>query len=211
MLKVGLTGGIATGKSTVAEMFARRGAHVVRADEIGRDLMQPGTAVYDQIVQHFGREILNRDGTLDRAKLAAIAFAHDGATPRIEELNRIIHPAVIQRQDEWMNEIQRRDPRAVAMVEAALLYEAGADAHLDKIVVVTCRPEQKVERFARRMGIALEAACEEVERRSRAQWPDATKAARADFLIDNSRSEADAERQVEQVWTEFQKLLATSA
>ena len=130
MLKVGLTGGIAAGKSVVGEMFAGLGAHLVQADRIAHSLMQPGEAVYNEVVRHFGREILNPDGSVNRAKLAEVAFGPASApegqrASRIEELNRIVHPVVIRSQDEWMEQTGRQDAHAVAIVEAALILEAG--------------------------------------------------------------------------------------
>jgi dephospho-CoA kinase len=166
-------------------------------------MLRPGTPAYDEVVRAFGRDILQPSGEIDRAALAAKAFA---VPPRIEELNRILHPAVVAQQNEWMAEAGRSDPHAVAMVEAALIYEAGAAPHFDKIVVVTCRPEQKPERFAARHAMSLDDARVEVERRSRSQIADSEKAARADFLIDNSGSEAETERQVEIVWRELKAL-----
>lgn len=203
MLRVGLTGGIACGKSTVARMFERRGARLAFADEIAKQMIRPGGAAYDEVVRRFGRDILQPSGEIDRTALAAKAF---GTLPRIDELNRIIHPPVVARQNAWMAEIGREGPHAIAIVEAALIYEAGAAPHFDKIVVVTCRPEQKAERFAARHAMPLEAARLEVERRSRAQISDADKASRADFVIDNSGSEADSEQQVENIWLQLKKL-----
>ena len=109
MIKVGLTGGIASGKSVVGEMFAKLGAHVIQADAISHELMQPGQAVYEEVVRHFGREILNADGTVNRPRLAEAAFGAPGSASasRVEELNKIVHPAVIRRQDEWMEEVGR--------------------------------------------------------------------------------------------------------
>jgi dephospho-CoA kinase len=203
MLRVGLTGGIACGKTTVARMFERRGARIAFADEIAKQMLRPGNAAYDEVVRVFGRDILQPDGEIDRAALAAKAFA---TPPRIEELNRILHPTVVAAQNEWMAEVGRSDPHAVAMVEAALIFEAGVAPHFDKIVVVTCRPEQKPERFAARHAMPLADARNEVERRSRTQIPDEEKSARADFVIDNSGSSAQTEQQVEQVWQELKKL-----
>lgn len=200
MLRVGLTGGVACGKSTIGEMFARRGVRLLRADELAHSLMRPGTPVYRQIVEKFGREILNTDGTgtIHRPKLAALAFTPDAAgKTRIGELNAIVHPAVIERQDGWMREAAVAEPNGIAMVEAALILEAGARDHFDKLICVTCRPEQKVERYAKRMNLSLDAAGAEVARRSKAQWPDDKKAAAADIVIDNSGSLEDAEQQVE--------------
>ena len=125
VLKVGLTGGIAAGKSVVGEMFAALGAHVIQADEIAHQLMQPGEAVYREVVDHFGAGILDPDGSVNRARLAELAFGGPDQPSRVQELNQIVHPAVIRRQEEWMAEVGRRDPHAIAMVEAALILEAG--------------------------------------------------------------------------------------
>ena len=203
MLKVALTGGIACGKTTVARMFERRGARIAFADELAKEMLRPGNAAYDEVVRVFGRDILQPSGEIDRAALAAKAFA---TPPRIEELNRILHPAVVAHQNAWMADVGRADPHAVAIVEAALIFEAGAAPHFDKIVVVTCRPEQKPERFAARHAMPIEAARNEVERRSRSQIPDAEKVSRADFVIDNSASVTETERQVEQVWQQLKAL-----
>jgi dephospho-CoA kinase len=207
MIKAGLTGGIASGKSIVAEMFARLGAHVVYADQIAHELMQPGQAVYDAVVQKFGSGILNLDGTVNRPKLAEAAFGSPERhmPSRVEELNHIVHPAVIQRQDDWMEEVGHRDPAAVAMVEAALILEAGAAQRFDKLVVVTCRPEQRFERYAQRMKVDVETARKEVTRRMAAQLPDEDKAKVADYVIDNSASLEATEKQVRAV---FEKLRA---
>ena len=207
MLRVGLTGGVACGKTAVAKMFARRGARVVYADEIARELMRPGQAVYDEVVRSFGRGILEPEGAIGRARLAQLVF--DQKQPRVAELNRIVHPAVIVRQEEWLAEVERREPGAVAMVEAALLLEAGVRDRFDRIVVVTCTPEQKAERFARRTGMSLDAARAEVERRSAAQMPDAEKARSADFVIENAGPLEETEAQVERVWAELKELAKT--
>jgi dephospho-CoA kinase len=205
MLKVGLTGGIASGKSVVGDMFVALGAHVVQADRIAHSLMRPGEAVYNEVVRHFGREILNPDMSINRARLAEAAFgpATDDAgkrASRIEELNRIVHPAVIRSQDEWMQAIGRRNPKAVAIVEAALIIEAGARSHFDKLVVVTCNAEQRAERFAARQKIDLDSARKEVLRRMAAQLPDEEKVKAADFVIDNSGTLEQTREQVQQVW-----------
>ena len=205
MLKVGLTGGIAAGKSVVGEMFVGLGAHLVQADRIAHSLMQPGEAVYNEVVRHFGRGILDPDGSVNRAKLAEVAFgpatAPGGNRPsRIEELNRIVHPAVIRSQDGWMQEMGRRDPQAVAIVEAALILEAGAGDHFDRLIVVTCSAEQRASRFAARQKIDLEAARKEVARRMAAQLPDEEKIKAASFVIDNSGSLEKTREQVRRVW-----------
>jgi dephospho-CoA kinase len=210
VVRVGLTGGIACGKSVVGEMFAARGAHVIQADHIAHELMQPGGPVYNQVVRHFGRQILEADGRINRQKLAEAAFgapASAGAAPatRVEELNRIVHPAVIARQEEWMADIGRRDPHAIAVVEAALILEAGLGDHFDKLVVVTCGPEARLERFAGRMRLDMQAARQEMARRMAAQMPDEEKVRRADYVIDNSGSLAETERQVDKIMQELRR------
>ena len=208
MLKVGLTGGIASGKSVVGEMLVALGAHLVQADRIAHSLMQPGQPVYNEVVRHFGREILNSDGSINRARLAEAAFGpaslpEGTRTSRVLELNRIVHPVVIRSQDEWMQEVERQDPHAVAVVEAALILEAEAGDHFDRLIVVTCAPEQRVARFAARQKMDLEAARKEVERRMAAQLPDQEKVKAADYVIDNSGALDQTREQVKRVWKEL--------
>jgi dephospho-CoA kinase len=202
MLRVGLTGGVACGKSTVAKMFADLGANVVDADIIAHELYRPGQEVLQELVKHFGAEILKPDGELDRAKLATLVF--DGG--RVEELNKIVHPAVIRKQDEWMHSLGEKDRYAVAIVEAALILEAGVKDHFDRIMVVTCKPGQKISRFAQRTGKNGDAARAEVERRTKAQMPDEEKARRADFVIDNSGPVEETRHQVQRIYSELKVL-----
>ena len=202
MLKVGLTGGVACGKSTVAKMFADLGAQVADADTIAHELYRPGQDVYQELVKRFGREIVKPDGEIDRAKLAAAAF--DGG--RVEDLNKIVHPAVIRQQDRWMRELAARDPYAVAMVEAALIFEAGVKDRFDKIMVVTCKPAQKITRFAERTGRNEADARADVDRRTKAQIPDEEKARQADFVIDNSGSVEETRHQVQRIYAELKVL-----
>lgn len=199
MVRVGLTGGIACGKSAVAKMFADLGAQVIDADLVVHDLYRPGEEVYEELCRSFGREILKANGEIDRARLAAAAF--DGG--RVQELNKIVHPAVMRQQEQWMRQVGEKDPDAVVVVEATLILEAGARERFDKIVVVTCRPEQKIERLAQRSGITDAEATAEVERRTRPQLSDAEKARRADFVIDNSGPLDATRRQVQQIYTKL--------
>lgn len=190
MLKVGVTGGIASGKSVVGEMLVALGAHLIQADTIAHELMQPGEAVYEEVVRHFGGGILNNDGSVNRSRLAEAAFGvpNSGGPTRIQELNQIVHPAVIRRQNEWMEAIGHKDPGAIAIVEAALILEAGAEKDFDRLLVVTCRPEQRIGRWVARMKVDFETARREIERRMAAQLPDEEKIKAADFVIDNSGS-----------------------
>ena len=205
MLRVGLTGGVACGKSTVGAMLAQRGAHFLQADTLAHQLYLPGTPVYEALVRAFGNDIVRSDGLINRAALANKAFPD-----RIAELNAIVHPAVIDAQNRWLAEREVEDPHGIAVLEAALLIEAGAAKDFDKVVVVTCPFERKVEHYAHRAGVSLDVARREVERRSAAQFSDEEKARQADFVIDNSGTLEDLERQVERVWGELKKQLAIS-
>ena len=207
MLRVGLTGGIACGKSTVGKMFSDLGAHVIEADTIAHELYRPGEPIHRELVEKFGSDILRPDGEIDRPRLATAAF--DGG--RVEELNKIVHPAVIKRQEQWMYQIGNKDPYAVVMVEAALVLEAGARGRFDKIIVGTCKPDQKSARYAARTGLPESAARGEVERRSKAQLSDDEKVRRADFVIDNSGALELTRQQVEKIYSEFRVLAKRQA
>jgi dephospho-CoA kinase len=202
LLKIGLTGGIASGKSAVGEMFVKLGVHLIQSDLVAHDLMLAGQETYHEVVRQFGREILNSDGTINRSRLAEAAFGTAGnAMPRIKELNAIVHPAVIAKENEMMGELEGRDPDGRVIVEAALILESGAADRFDHLIVVTCHPEQRIIRFARRHGISEAAARAEVTRRMAAQIPDEKKIQAADFVIDNSGSLEATERQVQRVFT----------
>jgi dephospho-CoA kinase len=186
-------------------MLEEMGARLVHADAVAHDLYTPGQPVYAEVVKQFGPEIVKEDGQIDRARLGAIAFGQG----RIEDLNRIVHPAVIRRQEQLMNEITAREPNAVIVVEAALIFEAGVRNQFAKVMVVTCRPDQKVTRYAQRTGIDETAARAEVERRSRAQLSDAEKIRRADYVIDNSGPLDRTRQQVARIFAEL-KVMAIS-
>jgi dephospho-CoA kinase len=198
MLKVGLTGGIACGKTTILAMFAELGAHTLRADVVSHRLMAPGEPVYERIVAAFGTGILALDGTIARPKLAAAAFP-----ARIAELNAIVHPDVMAFEDNWMRQVGESDPEGVAICEAALLIEAGGRARYHKLIVVTCTLEQKISRFAERTGISTEEASIEVQRRMAAQMSEEEKAKLADFVIDNSGSREQTAQRVHEIWREL--------
>ena len=179
-------------------MFVDLGAHCIDADSIAHDLMRPGEKVYDEVVQKFGNEILNPDKTVNRAKVAELAF--DKRRPRIYELNRIMHPEVIERYESWMEEIRGREPDAIAILEAALVLEAGLRRRFDRIVVVTCKPQQRIERWAQRFNLDAETAKAEVTRRMMAQAPDEAKIQAADYVIDNGGSIEETRKQVQKVF-----------
>lgn len=215
MLRVGLTGGLGSGKSTVAQMFTARGVHVISADEVGRNLMEPGEDVFRRIVEHFGPEVVRNDGTLNRPLLAGLAFRQG----RLDELNRIVHPAVIAAQEAWANELFTSEPDAVAMIESALIFEAGASGSVpgwrdrfDRVVLVTAPDELKIQRFLKRLGDGTEISAEqskalEQDARSRlaAQIPDSEKIAHSDFVIDNSGSLESTQKQVDEVFIQLQR------
>ena len=223
MLRVGLTGGLGSGKSTVAAMLRELGAQVVEADALGRAFMEPGHEVYDQIVARFGREVVNPDGHLNRARLADLAFRQG----RLQELNAIVHPPVIEAQRLWMEEVLARDPAAVAVLESALIFEVARDAlargekegiladwrrRIDRIVVVTAPDDLKIARYAARIapnagsvaGSALDAIKADARNRLSHQVPDAEKAAQADYVLDNSGDIAALRAQVQALWPRLQ-------
>jgi dephospho-CoA kinase len=182
-------------------MLAERGAHYLQADTLAHRLYEPGEPTYTAVVERFGREILDCDGKINRKRLANAAFPD-----RIAELNAIVHPAVVEAQVRWMDEVSAQDPEAIAVVEAALILEAGAEKDFDRLIAVTCNLEQKIVRYAQRAKSSPEAARAEVLRRSAAQWPDDEKARRADYIIDNSGSLEQTANQVDAVWNMLKTL-----
>jgi dephospho-CoA kinase len=201
MISAGLTGGIGSGKSTAAALFKALGAITINSDEIGRDMMKPGTVVYDRIVSGFGSEVVNAAGQLDRAKLAEIVF-HD--LDKLKHLNAIVHAPVLREIDRLVQLHRAKNPDGVVLVESAVLFEAGQERRFDKIIVAWCRPEQQVERFVARSRMP-EA---DVRARMAAQMPGDEKKRRADFVIDTSVSLEDTERQVKEVFAKLQTLAA---
>jgi dephospho-CoA kinase len=219
MLRVGLTGGLGSGKSTAARMFAALGAHVLQSDAIGREMMEPGQAVYAAIVDHFGRGVVQPDGRLDRTALAKIAF-DDG---RVEELNAIVHPAVIARQAELSEAIFQQDPGSIVIVESALIFETKhsetthSDSQstgqpswhnrFDRIILITAPEEVKIARFVARCAVGeslTPARQEKLEAEARLrlaqQIPDEQKSALCDYVLTNDGPLTELEWQVDQLW-----------
>ena len=207
---MGLTGGLGSGKSTAAAIFAGLGADVLSSDEIGRAMMQPGNDVYDRIVERFGVEMAGAGGGLDRAALARVVFADPA---RLEALNAIVHPAVIAEQERRMRAIALDRPRAVVVVESALIFEtrhggeAGWRDRFDRIVLVTAAEESRIARFVKRSAAGRVLSDEEREtleaeahRRIAAQVPDEQKAARCDYVLSNDGGVAELEWQVDRLW-----------
>jgi dephospho-CoA kinase len=163
MLRVGLTGGIATGKSTVAAIFRELGCHVIEADKIAHRMIEPGGAAYEEVVREFGSGVLASDGRVDRPKLGSIVFADP---VRLARLNAIVHPPVLAAQDKELAEIERADPHAISVVVAALLVEGGYYKKLDFLVVTWCTPSQQLERLTQRdavRGLTVEQARRRIE------------------------------------------------
>ncbi|MGA7857925.1 MAG: dephospho-CoA kinase [Terracidiphilus sp.] len=214
MLRVGLTGGLGSGKSTVAAYLRKLGAEVIEADEQGRELMEPGQPVFAEVVRVFGPEVVAPDGRLNRARLAKLAFG----CGRLNELNAIVHPAVIEAQRRWMNDVFKRDPGAVVVVVTALIFEVERDARargerdtvladwrrrIDRVVVVTAPDELKIARYVGRLNLSgadREAAEADARARLAHQIPDEVKVARADFVLANTGDISDLLSQVEDLY-----------
>ena len=179
MLRVGLTGSIAVGKSFVTSVFAELGCHVLDADQTAREVVMPGAAGLKAVAQEFGEEILASDDTLDRARMASIVFADEQKRLR---LNHLLHPFIIARQDEILREWEREDPDGIGIVDAALMIESGGYKRFDKLIVVHCRPEVQLERLMLRNKLTLA----EAQQRIASQMPQEEKQRYADYLIDTS-------------------------
>jgi dephospho-CoA kinase len=179
MLRVGLTGSIAVGKSHVLSVLRELGCHVIDADQTAREVVLPGTEGLRRIIEEFGEGVLQEDGTLDRARLGGIIFADAG---KRERLNAILHPLIIGAQDKLLSLWEAEDPYGIGIVDAALMIESGGYKRFDKIVVVHCRPEIQIERLMRRNNLSRVEAL----RRIAAQMPQEEKMCYADFLIDTS-------------------------
>lgn len=219
MLRVGLTGGLGSGKSTVAQMFARHGVYLLEADQIGRELMQPRQPLYRAILEHFRQypdapPLTLADGQLNRAALARYVFSTD----RLGDLNRIVHPGVIDEQERRMNAIFRDHPDAIVMVESALMFEAdrggtapGLKRRFDKLILVTAPENVRLARYVARMseGRALSAeeklALEEDgHRRIAMQMPDVEKVPFCDFVIENAGPLEQVEISVQEILAKLQ-------
>ena len=218
MLRVGLTGGLGSGKSTVASYLRALGAEVIEADELGRQLMEPGQPVFAEIARVFGPEVVGADGRLNRGRLAELAFKGG----RLPELNAIVHPAVIAAQQRWMAGVFARNPAAVAVVESALIFEVERDARLrgeqegvladwrrrfDRVVVVTAPDPLKIARYvakASTAGMERQTAGADARARLALQIPDAEKTARADYVLDNTGEIGELRSKVEELWERLQ-------
>ncbi len=222
MLRVGLTGGLGSGKTTVAARLRALGAEVIEADELGRQLMQPGQQVFNAIIRHFGPSVVAADGRLDRVALARIAFD----SSRLAELNAIVHPAVIAAQQQWMHALFARNPAAIAVVESALIFEVERDARargenqgvladwkqrFDHIILVTAPEKIRIARYVARLSPSgwNEQVAADAEARMRRQMSDEEKIARADFVLANDAGLDALLAQTDALWEKLKLLNAT--
>jgi dephospho-CoA kinase len=201
VLKAGLTGGIASGKTFVGEALAAWGCRVIQADEIGRQVMAPGGEAYDGVVREFGADILAPDGSIDRPRLAALVFQNPA---RLARLNALVHPPVLRREEELAAEFFAREPHGIAVVEAAILIETGSYRRYDKLILVVTASDQQMERALRRDG-AKEA---DVRARIERQMSLEEKRKYADYVIDTSGTKEDTLRQTRTVYEALRKFEA---
>jgi dephospho-CoA kinase len=192
-MNIGLTGGIACGKSTVANLLVRRGALLIDADQIAREVVLPGSPALGQIVQRFGQAVLQEDGSLYRKKLGEIIFADQAAR---RELEAIVHPVIRQRMREQLSAFEQADPDKLVVVDIPLLYESKLESMVDDVLVVYVPRDIQLERLMTRDGLTIEQA----EGRLAAQMPIEEKRALADFVIDNSGTLEQTEREVDAFW-----------
>ena len=196
MLRVGLTGGIASGKSTVSAMFKELGCHVLDSDAITRELFEPGTSVNAAVAHRFGPRVVAADGSINRKVLGELVFGD----PELRlALNSLVHPAIKQRQSEFLNRLEASDPRAIGIVEAALMVEVGTYSDYDRLIVVTCSPAVQRERLRARSALTNE----QIESRIASQMPMEEKVKVADFVIDNSGDIEDTRRQVKKIQSQL--------
>jgi len=199
MLLVGLTGGIGSGKSLVAQMFKQLGVYLIDADELAHKAVEPGHPVLNRIVESFGPEILNPDGTLDRIKMGQAVFDHP---EKRELLNSIVHPYVFMEEERQQKQIAQKDPKAIVMFDAALLIETGSYQLMDKVILVTIDRPKQISRIMRRDGLSRDEAVKRIE----AQMPQSQKKGKADYIIDGGQPPKTVEEQVRRIYEEIKPL-----
>jgi dephospho-CoA kinase len=199
MLRVGLTGGLASGKSLVGRYLEDLGCLLIQADELGRQVIDQGGETYDAVVAAFGQDILNADGSMNRRKLAAIVFPDPA---QLAKLNALVHPRVKIREMDLVKEFARLHPDGIAVTEAAILVETGSFKDYDRLIVAVCRPEQQIERAMERDG----ASRENVLDRLRRQIPLDDKVKYADFVIDTSGTKENTLQQTRTVYEALRRL-----
>lgn len=193
MILIGLTGGVATGKSTVAQMFKQCGAVVIDADALAREVVQPDKPAWRDVVRTFSKKVLNPDRTINRQALGSIVFRYPAKRRRLE---RIIHPRVAREQQRLTREAARKDPTAVVLYDVPLLFEAGIDKRVQKIIVVTADQQTQIARLKKRNGLSRAEAL----RRIRSQMPLAKKAQMADLVIDGTVPRVVGRRRVQEAF-----------
>jgi dephospho-CoA kinase len=198
MLKVGLTGGYATGKSLVAKELERLGCHLIYADELGHQVLQPDGEAYSGAVETFGREILNADGRIDRKRLGEIVFA---SPELLQKLSALVHPAVIRLEERLLEEFQRQDPHGIAVVEAAILIETGRYAVFDRVILTSCDEETQIARAMKRDR----ATREQVLARLGKQLSLDEKQRHAHYVVHTGGPKEETARQVERVYRELKE------
>jgi dephospho-CoA kinase len=199
MLKVGLTGGLASGKSFVGEALARYGCLLIQADELGHEVLAPGGEAYEAVVREFGGEMLDAADRIDRRRLAARVFGDPAALAR---LNALVHPPVVRREEQLIAEFAAREPRGIAVVEGAILIENGSYRRFDRLILVTCSEQLQVQRAMHRDGVTES----EVRARLSRQMPLAEKRKFAHFVIDTSGLKEDTLRQARAVYEELRRI-----
>lgn len=199
MLKIGLTGSIAVGKTYVCEILRELGAFVLDADQTSREVVEPNTKGWTLIVEKFGENVLQSDKQIDRAKLGAIVFADE---QKRQLLNSIVHPLVMEAQNEWMAEREAENPKGIAVIDAALMIESGGYKRVEKLIVVWCQPEIQLERLMARNDLSQS----EAEKRIRSQMPQEEKKGFADYLIDTSEGFESARTQTIEIYRQLQLL-----
>jgi dephospho-CoA kinase len=203
MLKVGLTGSIAVGKSFVCELFRELGCHVLDADQTAREVVEPGTAGLRLIVENFGESVLQADGGLDRVKMGAIVFAD---AEKRQLLNSIVHPLVIEAQNAWLAQREIEDRDGIAIIDAALMIESGSYKRLNKLIVVWCNTDIQLRRLMLRNNLSAS----EAQKRIDAQMPQDEKKGYADFLIDTSGGFEDTRLRTVEVYGRLRVLKESS-
>jgi dephospho-CoA kinase len=204
MLRVGLTGGISTGKSNVGHMLAELGCHVTDSDAISHRLFEHGHPVHKAVIKAFGSRILSPDGSINRKILAEIVF---GDPLERQKLNALVHPAIIEAQKAWLEEIQARDPQGIAIVEAALMIEVGTYRNYDKLIVVFCSPEEQLRRLQERSGLTSEQARARVQ----SQMPIEEKIKYADYLVNTTGTIEETWQQVELIHSSLRQIASNSS
>jgi dephospho-CoA kinase len=198
MLIIGLTGGVASGKSTVSGVLKEEGAYLIDADQIARELVQPHTPAWHELIEIFGEQILQKDGSLDRKKLAALVFS---CPEKRGHLNQLLHPRIKAETERRLKEIGERDPRAIVVIDAALLVETGGYREMDQLIVVYSSVAQQIDRLEKRDGMSRE----EAERIVSAQLPLEEKLKVADRVIPNEGSIGETRRKARDIFRELKR------